>query len=219
MSSDAGGTPSLEPRDLSADPVAMRALAHPLRLRLLEYLTLAGPKTATECSAEVGESPASCSFHLRTLAKYGFVQEAPGGRGRQRPWQVVSLGTRWSSSEADAGERAAGALLATQVRNRDVELLGEFLAAEDSFPQEWREATIHSNWASYLTADELDEIGSALLELWKPYLPRLRDPSARPPGSRLVHMYAHGFPRADHPEPTPNTPTTVSDSDSEGTDA
>jgi hypothetical protein len=215
MSSEDSDKPSLEPRDLSADPVAMRALAHPLRLRLLEYLTLSGPKTATECSEEVGESPASCSFHLRTLAKYGFVEEAPGGRGRQRPWQVVSLGNRWSSTEADAGERAAGALLATQVRNRDSELLGEFLASQDSFPREWQQATIHSNFASYLTAEELDEIGSALLELWQPYLARLRDPSARPPGSRLVHMYAHGFPRADHSTPDPSAPQ----SEGEATDA
>ena len=35
----------------------------------------------------LGESPANCAFHLRTLAKYGFVEEAGGGRGRERPWR------------------------------------------------------------------------------------------------------------------------------------
>ena len=62
----------------------MRALAHPLRIELIEQLTFRGPLTATQCAALVGESPSSCSFHLRMLAKYGFVEEAAGGTGRQR---------------------------------------------------------------------------------------------------------------------------------------
>ena len=61
------------PRDLGADPLAMRALAHPVRIRLLEELTFRGPLTATQAAHYIGESPSSCSFHLRTLAKYGFV--------------------------------------------------------------------------------------------------------------------------------------------------
>ena len=55
------------------DPKAMRALAHPLRWALLEALGHAGTLTATQASEMLGESPANCAFHLRTLAKYGFV--------------------------------------------------------------------------------------------------------------------------------------------------
>src|SRR5260370_36072891 len=66
----------------------MRALAHPLRWALLEALGPAGTLTATEASELLGESPANCAFHLRTLAKYGFLEEAGGGRGRQRPWRL-----------------------------------------------------------------------------------------------------------------------------------
>src|SRR4030088_3589210 len=75
-------------RSNTTDPRALRALAHPLRLRLLELLVLRGPMTATEAADLLGESPANCSFHLRTLAKYGYVEEAGGGRGRQRPWRL-----------------------------------------------------------------------------------------------------------------------------------
>ena len=64
------------------DPRAIRALAHPLRWALLEALGQAGTLTATQASEMLGESPANCAFHLRTLAKYGFVEEAGGGRGR-----------------------------------------------------------------------------------------------------------------------------------------
>jgi hypothetical protein len=68
---------------------------------------------------------------------------------------------------------------------------------------------IHSNWGSYLTADELREIGEALLEVWRPYIARLRDPSLRPDGARLVHMFAHGFPRAgDEPVTSEHTDQT-----------
>src|SRR6185437_9949446 len=69
------------------DPKAMRALAHPLRWALLEALGHAGTLTATQASDMLGESPANCAFHLRTLARYGFVEEAGGGKGRERPWR------------------------------------------------------------------------------------------------------------------------------------
>ncbi len=203
MPSDASSPPpdqpDLGPRDLDGDAVAMRALAHPTRLRLLEELTLRGPLTATEASGYVGESPSSCSFHLRTLARSGFVVEAEGGTGRQRPWRAVTVGNRWRTGpSADAGTQAAGETLGAQVRRRDAELLAEHLAHSDQLPVEWADAVIHSNFGGWLTADELAGIGATLLAAWAPYLERLRDPAQRPPGSRLVHMFAHGFPRADH---------------------
>ena len=186
------------PRDLGADPLAMRALAHPVRIRLLEELTFRGPLTATQAADHVGESPSSCSFHLRTLAKYGFVEEAGGGTGRQRPWRVVSLGNRWRTGpDTEATIRTAGEALAAQVRRRDQELFDDYRAHQDELPAEWTEAVIHANFGGWLTAEELAEIGARLIETWQPYLDRLRDPSARPPGSRLVHMFAHGFPRAE----------------------
>lgn len=191
MSSD------LSPRELD-DPRAMRALAHPTRLRLMEELTLRGPMTATEAAEHVGESPSSCSFHLRTLAKYGFVEEAEGGAGRRRPWRVVAVGNRWSSTaDTEAPVRAAGDLLAAQVRRRDTELLDDHLAHWHELPDEWAEVVIHANFGGWLTPAELGEVGAGLLALWQPYLERLRDPSTRPAGARLVHMFSHGFPRGD----------------------
>jgi predicted transcriptional regulator len=68
------------------DPRALRALAHPLRISLVGLLRREGPLTATRAGGLLGESSASCSFHLRQLAKYGLVEEAGGGKGRERPW-------------------------------------------------------------------------------------------------------------------------------------
>ena len=83
---------SEERRHLSlTDPRLMRAIAHPVRMALLEAMEQAEARTltATQASELLGESPANCAFHLRTLAKYGFVEEAGGGQGRERPWRLA----------------------------------------------------------------------------------------------------------------------------------
>ena len=91
----------MDRREIS-DPRALRALTHPTRLALIEALGLHGPLTATEAAEHVGESPSSCSFHLRQLARYGFVEEAGGGTGRRRPWRMTTLGLSWGNVHDDA---------------------------------------------------------------------------------------------------------------------
>ena len=72
------------------DPGAVRALAHPGRYAILERLQLQGPATATECAQVAGLTPSACSYHLRLLARHGFVEEADnaggdGAAGRPKP--------------------------------------------------------------------------------------------------------------------------------------
>src|SRR3954447_16418483 len=99
------------PRDLT-DARAMRALTHPVRLALVEAMAHAGrPVTATEAGRMIGESATTCSFHLRQLAKYGFVEEAGGGRGRRRPWRLTSTGVRFSDVQDDPEAAVAAATL------------------------------------------------------------------------------------------------------------
>src|SRR3954463_10655892 len=98
------------PREVT-DPKAMRALAHPVRLALLEALTDAETLTATEAGERVGESPANASFHLRQLAKYGFVEEAEGGTGRRRPWKLRQRGMRWTDVQRDPETASAARAL------------------------------------------------------------------------------------------------------------
>src|SRR5580700_11568611 len=78
-----------------SDPRALRAMAHPIRLSLIGVLRREGPLTATQAGELIGESSASCSFHLRQLAKYGLVEEAGGGHGRERPWRATTMFTGW----------------------------------------------------------------------------------------------------------------------------
>lgn len=78
-----------------SDPKTIRALAHPLRLDLLQLLGSSGPATAAQCGRVLGASQASCSFHLRQLAKYGFVADAgPGPDRRERQWLVAGADAR-----------------------------------------------------------------------------------------------------------------------------
>src|SRR5258705_13282349 len=77
------------PRASSA--TALRALAHPLRWQLIDLLGREQTATATRCAQLTGESVASCSYHLGILAKYGYIAEAAGGRGREKPWQLTSF--------------------------------------------------------------------------------------------------------------------------------
>jgi predicted ArsR family transcriptional regulator len=79
------------------DPRALRAVAHPTRLKLIALLRRLGPLTATQAGERIGESPSGCSFHLRSLAKWGLVEEAGGGRGRERPWQATANGHKWAA--------------------------------------------------------------------------------------------------------------------------
>src|SRR5689334_571876 len=83
------------------DPHAVRALAHPLRLDLIEVLGQ-GPMTAAECARALDSTQANCSFHLRQLAKYGFVAEAPAGPDRrERRWQLVDYEQTWTSDDPE----------------------------------------------------------------------------------------------------------------------
>jgi DNA-binding transcriptional ArsR family regulator len=147
------------------DPRAMRALAHPVRLELLAALS-AGPLTATECAERVGESPQSCSYHLRTLAKHGFVERAEAGNGKERPWQKVARGLRWSAgNDSEAARALAGTFLA-----RDFRLLQEYLASP---AEDWPEP-MYTQSTLRLTPAEAQGLSSAIFDVLEPYFTNTR---------------------------------------------
>lgn len=85
------------------DPRALKAVAHPLRVRLLGELRTNGPATATELAGRLGESSGATSYHLRQLARYGFVEADPDRRDRrERRWRAIHRFTSWSDVETAA---------------------------------------------------------------------------------------------------------------------
>jgi DNA-binding transcriptional ArsR family regulator len=137
----------------------MRALAHPTRLALLDHLHTVDHATATECGAAVGDSPSSCSYHLRALAKWGFVEEAEGGAGRERPWRAAAARIEF---EADGLEAT---VLRDELVGRQQQRLRDALRREHELPPRWRRAAQTSSATLVLTAAQLEELGARFEEL------------------------------------------------------
>ncbi|MFI5692440.1 winged helix-turn-helix domain-containing protein [Kribbella sp. NPDC051586] len=179
-----------------SDPRELNALAHPVRMAIVELLSISGPLTATELADRLDETPANCSWHLRKLAQHGFVEEAEGGKGRQRPWQVPGLGFRWDDEHASGSvdERRGAQALSEVVMGRAMDRLRE---AQQRLPEEsdeWRAAHYNSEMVAWLTADELKEMNDAINAVLDRHVERLTDPTQRPAGSRLCEFVAWGVP-------------------------
>jgi DNA-binding transcriptional ArsR family regulator len=179
------------------DPRALRAVAHPVRLKLVGLLRREGPLTATQAGELLGESPASCSFHLRQLAKYGLVEEAGGGRGRERPWRATALFTSWPGVSRDPELAAAAELLSTVVVERYFEQVMRWLEARAHEEAEWQEASTLSDRILYLTSDELARLDAEVEALLERFLERVADRALRPDGARLVTFIRFAFPQPD----------------------
>jgi hypothetical protein len=172
------------------DPQALRALAHPVRLALLEVLETEQSATATRCSELLGPSPSACSFHLRTLARYGLIEPAPGGKGPQRPWKLTSDTLTWSDTATTnpAGVEAAQAAGRVFIEREMARLLA-WPDQRAQHPKAWqRGASAMLGSIAYLTRAELDEFHAQVRELIGRYDQRLVDSSTRPAGSRPVRV-------------------------------
>jgi DNA-binding transcriptional ArsR family regulator len=168
------------------DPRELAALAHPVRIGIMELLAVAGPLTATELADRLDETPANCSWHLRKLAEHHFVEEAGGGIGRKRPWQVTQIGLAWDDVDASPSQLRAGRALEQMFLERQVSRFQQARAQlHDDGDVEWAEATSCSEHVSWLTVEELEDLNAELRTVLERYAGRLTDPTTRPPGSRL----------------------------------
>jgi hypothetical protein len=184
------------------DATAMRALAHPVRMALLELFSVRETLTATQASDALGESPANCAFHLRTLAKYGFVREAGGGRGRERPWALASRNMTLVTNQPDPASALAARELGRLWLERWIDRARRAYSTQDALPG-WNEATGWSDTTVFLTPDEATRLRGEVRRLLGPYEGRLADPSLRPPGALPVEwtVFAAAFPELAGPPP------------------
>jgi DNA-binding transcriptional ArsR family regulator len=176
------------------DPRAIRALAHPARLAVIDELYSGRELTATECAEIAGLSPSAMSYHLRSLEKVGIVEHAEStGDGRERPWRAAGSYLQVDSTKGGAGELAASAALGSTVLRRTVELFDNYLARRSSEPPEWLDAVEASYGQVWLTAEEAKQIGEQWVELVSGYRGR-KDGANRPPGARRMRMAVMLFP-------------------------
>ena len=174
-------------------PDQLRALAHPRRMQIIDLLMAEGPLTASQCAARLGDSAASCSYHLRQLARFGFVEEAEGGRGRNRPWRWVPLGNRIQAAGSPAEQSAAEALGGV-IDARNIDRIRSY--AEHRSAEPWRDTAVSSDWAIRITEGELSELVAALSDLLVPFQQRTFGGRA-PDGARLVDVLTYLMPRPD----------------------
>lgn len=170
----------------------MRALAHPVRMRILELLAQS-PSTATRLAREIGDSSGSTSYHLRALAKVGLIEEdTDRGSGRERWWRrrppkFLQIPT---GAEDDEGRALETQMWGTMVE-RDDEALRRFFEHLPELDAEWRHAATIANWNAWLTPDEVIGLAERIADIVIQY----RDEAARSrPSARRVFVSLRTLP-------------------------
>ncbi|MGW1837166.1 helix-turn-helix domain-containing protein [Streptomyces sp. NPDC002067] len=173
---------------------------HPVRVALLDLLAEAGTLTSTEAAARLGHSSGLCSFHLRQLARYGLIEEAPHPGGRARPWRL-----RWDTPhDTDAHEPEEFTAL---TRGLEDESYRHWLTHRDQAPPEWQQDESFSA-VLHLTPSETAELAASIRRLLAGYRDREDHPAARPPDAVAVAAVTRLFPLLTQapapPRPTPD---------------
>jgi len=152
------------------DAHSVRALAHPLRARLLTSLRVDGPGTATTLAGRLGESSGATSYHLRVLAEHGFIEEeAARGRGRERWWRSTHDATSWRPDQFgdDSEARAAEQWLTGFGARHGMAALDDWVARRPSAGPDWVAAAEASDYRLVMTPAELralaDELNAVVL--------------------------------------------------------
>ncbi|WP_327682660.1 winged helix-turn-helix domain-containing protein [Kitasatospora sp. NBC_00458] len=162
---------------------------HEVRAALLDLIAEWGSITSNQAAQMIHQSSGTCSFHLRQLARYGLIEEAPTGDGRSRPWRL-----RWEGSLMPPGsaeepaDRSAGSLPPELTGDLEDSSYRRWLAERSAAPVEWQRDHVSSD-VLHLTADELADLGAAVRALLAPY--RQRTPHA---GTRPVAAVTRLFP-------------------------
>jgi DNA-binding transcriptional ArsR family regulator len=177
------------------DPAAIKALAHPARLAVLDELFTGRELTATECAELAGVSPSAMSYHMRALERAGIVERAESSDGRERPWRAA--GSRIDVRSADSRLAAAASVtLATSVIDRLSQQLGEWLARSDRDDPRWRETAGITNTRLWLDIDEAEALAGEVQAVLDRY--RGRTDAGRPTAARQVRVGFVLFPADEH---------------------
>lgn len=174
-----------------ADPTALRALAHPVRWKLIDVLASEGTATATRCSELLGESTATCSYHLGILAKYGYITRVAGREWRDKPWRLASPDLHLSSAGLDREGAAASRAAASAFLDYEMTVLKESLRRseqDEQEPPQWRQANKIMGATAWVTAEECHEAAAEIQQILDKYSGPDRQQSRE--GARAVRLFA-----------------------------
>jgi len=176
----------------------LRALAHPLRWRLMEVVDSEGSATATRCAQLLGESVASCGYHLGILGKYGYLEQIPDTPGRERPWRATDRRQDLSPPGPGVDDQLASEAATEAFLEAEVDQIKARQRRKGTEPPEWAAATALGGSTMWLTAEELREIKDELLAMLRRYQERSDDPRLRPDGARPSRLF---FSTSVRPQP------------------
>jgi len=179
---------------LHPDIAQLRALAHPLRARLLGALRFHGPATATQLAARLGTNSGATSYHLRQLAEVGLVEDdVDRSTGRDRVWRSTHKSTSWRSTDFDddPDARAADDWLVRHQASTAAHWLDDWLSSRHEWPTEWRDAADQSDYHLDLTAVRLSALMAELHAVLRRYVDA-EDPST--PTAERVTVLLQAFP-------------------------
>ena len=183
-----------ERRRRIAELSELRALAHPLRVALLDQLMSFGEQTAAQCAVAVGSSTSNCSYHLRALGRAGLLERGePSSDGRERPWRATATGISYGlegeagSSEAEEAARAVDELSTAQ----EDQLAHRARRRHASQPEPWRSAEVFHDYGLRVTADELAALTGQIDRLLRPYIGLTRP--AAPPAAAAARVRLQAF--------------------------
>jgi len=161
----------------------------------LELLRARESATATHCAQGLHESVPSCAYHLAILAKYGFIEVAPGGHGREKPWRLaehreaVPIEDLLGVQAAVTGGAGGSADVAAELRwDHEYAQLHDALRRRAAEPREWQRSLGLESRSSWLTASELAEVNRAIREIVVRYEHRALNRTLIPDGAREVRI-------------------------------
>jgi DNA-binding transcriptional ArsR family regulator len=186
-------------------PRALRAIAHPLRVRLYEILTAEGPATVSQLAEKLGGMVGTLSYHLRQLEAHGYIEEASelAKDRRERWWRAVPGGMRWSevALEETPGGREAADAARRVLLGRQIDRLRRWNQQRGKWGDAWREAAFSTDMLLALTPAELRQFGEEISAVVHRWVERSKangsaDGARRPRKGRRrqVFFFAHAFP-------------------------
>ena len=178
------------PRVLS-DIDALKALAHPLRQQLLTRLQRHGSATCADLAVEFGADRGATSYHLRQLARYGFIDEdTDRSSGRRKYWRYLPQDLRLPHGPADPEITAAADEVGRQWLARSEHDLHTYLQHREAYG-EFAPAAQHAFGDTELTAEELRQFGEEYIAFQSRWY---REPGHGSPGARHISVVFHAFP-------------------------
>ncbi len=171
---------------LLRDPRAIKALAHPARLAVIDEFFSGRKLTATECADIAGLSASAMSYHLRALEKWGIIRRSEASTdGRERPWEAAGDGLRVDSDEPRASAAVETTLISRLLDRQRAEAI-DWVGRHEPPPEGWADIMTVTSFGYWLTAAEARQMTSALQELIERY--ERRTPEDAPADTKKVRI-------------------------------